>query len=210
MANIKITDLAELAATPADADILEIVDDVAGTATSKKITAANLRADIIVADTIWDAAGDTIYGTGANTAAKLAAGAANLKYFMDADGTAPEWASGVSMITFSRDMADSTGDVAYTAAGFKPSSIEVFCVIDASDAASWGKALSTIEYSIVSNRGGLTGIFERTSRVVYIYEDIAKAQNALVKSMDVDGCTFTWTKAGLPTSIITGFILFRR
>ena len=43
MANIKITELPELAATPDDADILEIVDDVAGTPTSKKITAGNLR-----------------------------------------------------------------------------------------------------------------------------------------------------------------------
>ena len=43
MANVKITDLPELAATPDDADILEIVDDVAGTPTSKKITAGNVR-----------------------------------------------------------------------------------------------------------------------------------------------------------------------
>ena len=43
MSNIKITELPELAATPADADILEIVDDVGVTPTSKKITARNLR-----------------------------------------------------------------------------------------------------------------------------------------------------------------------
>jgi hypothetical protein len=43
VANKKITDLTALSATPADADILEIVDDVAGTPTSKKITAGNLR-----------------------------------------------------------------------------------------------------------------------------------------------------------------------
>ena len=44
MADIKITAYPELAATPDDADILEIVDDVAGTPTSKKITVANLKA----------------------------------------------------------------------------------------------------------------------------------------------------------------------
>jgi len=43
MANKKITDLAELT-TPAAADLLEIVDDVVGTPTSKKITWANLFA----------------------------------------------------------------------------------------------------------------------------------------------------------------------
>lgn len=41
MAEVKITDLVELNATPDDADLLEIVD-VGGTPTSKKITVANL------------------------------------------------------------------------------------------------------------------------------------------------------------------------
>ena len=41
MSNKKITDLDALT-TPAAADLLEIVDDVGGTATSKKITWANL------------------------------------------------------------------------------------------------------------------------------------------------------------------------
>ena len=41
MSNKKITDLVELT-TPATADLLEIVDDVAGETTSKKITIANL------------------------------------------------------------------------------------------------------------------------------------------------------------------------
>ncbi len=43
MAEIKITEYVELAATPDDADIIEIVDDVAGTPTSKKITVEHLR-----------------------------------------------------------------------------------------------------------------------------------------------------------------------
>ena len=47
----------------------------------------------IATDTIWDAAGDTVYGTGANTAAKLAAGAAGALYGMNAGQTAPEYKS---------------------------------------------------------------------------------------------------------------------
>ena len=46
MANVKISDLAELAATPDNADLLEIVD-MAPTPTSKKITAGNLRAGLL-------------------------------------------------------------------------------------------------------------------------------------------------------------------
>ena len=41
MANKKITELTELT-TPAGADILAIVDDIAGTATTKKVTVTNL------------------------------------------------------------------------------------------------------------------------------------------------------------------------
>ena len=44
MADQKITQLTELAATPDDADILAVVDDVAGTPVTKKITVANLLA----------------------------------------------------------------------------------------------------------------------------------------------------------------------
>jgi len=47
MANIKITELAELDATPDGADVLEIVDDVAGTPTSKFITMLNMRGGMI-------------------------------------------------------------------------------------------------------------------------------------------------------------------
>jgi hypothetical protein len=41
MANVKITELTALTSV-VDADVLEIVDDVAGTPTSKKVTVANL------------------------------------------------------------------------------------------------------------------------------------------------------------------------
>jgi len=46
MADQKITGLTELAATPDDADIIAIVDDVAGTPVTKKITIANLLGNI--------------------------------------------------------------------------------------------------------------------------------------------------------------------
>ena len=46
MANVKITGLPALGAAPADADVMEIVDDVAGTPTSKKVTVAELLTNI--------------------------------------------------------------------------------------------------------------------------------------------------------------------
>jgi YD repeat-containing protein len=46
----------------------------------------------VSSDTIWDAAGDTIYGTGANTAARLPIGTAGQVLTVNAGATAPEWA----------------------------------------------------------------------------------------------------------------------
>ena len=43
MSNIKITELPELAATPDDADVFEIVTDVAGTPTSRQVSSGNAR-----------------------------------------------------------------------------------------------------------------------------------------------------------------------
>jgi len=48
----------------------------------------------VATDTIWDAAGDIIYGTGSNTGARLAKGTATQVLTMNAGATAPEWATG--------------------------------------------------------------------------------------------------------------------
>jgi len=48
MGDFKISELDALAATPDDADILAIVDDVVGTPITKKITVANLKSSVTV------------------------------------------------------------------------------------------------------------------------------------------------------------------
>ena len=48
MSDARITALDALGATPNDADILAIVDDVAGTATTKKVTVSNLLGGVVV------------------------------------------------------------------------------------------------------------------------------------------------------------------
>jgi hypothetical protein len=47
----------------------------------------------VATDAIWDAAGDTVYGTGANTGARLAKGTAYQLYMINSGATAPEWTS---------------------------------------------------------------------------------------------------------------------
>jgi hypothetical protein len=55
--------------------------------------ADNAGGATLATDTLWDAAGDTVYGTGSNTAAKLNKGTAYQVYMMNSGATAPAWTS---------------------------------------------------------------------------------------------------------------------
>ena len=67
MANKKITELTELT-TPAGADILAIVDDVAGTATTKKVSVTNLMGQASASNlSSYDFADNSIEGFSAST-----------------------------------------------------------------------------------------------------------------------------------------------
>ncbi|MBP7610883.1 MAG: hypothetical protein KA760_15410, partial [Steroidobacteraceae bacterium] len=74
----------------------------------------NASGGSVATDTIWDAAGDTVYGTGANVSARLAKGTALQIYRMNAGATAPEWAtlpaSGATDSTAAAILALTTGD----------------------------------------------------------------------------------------------------
>ena len=155
---------------------------------------------IIATDTIWDAAGDTIYGTGANTAAKLAAGAANDKYFMDAAGTAPEWAGGLKIGTFTRDLTTATGDVAYSGVGFKPTILVFIAGVIEVSTMSIGIDDGTNSYSVYDNYYNANNTWSiLTTHPIAIIPAAGISQAAVVKTLDADGFTLTWTKAGLPT-----------
>ena len=67
--------------------------------------------------------GDIPYASANLTPNKLAKGAANLKLFMNAGATAPEWAAGIKIGEFTRSIAAASGDVGYTGVGFKPSAV---------------------------------------------------------------------------------------
>lgn len=86
MADQKISDLAALTGANVATDDFTVVVDksdttMAATGTDKQITADELRKalarlGIVSADSIWDAAGDVLIGTGADTGARLAIGSA--------------------------------------------------------------------------------------------------------------------------------------
>lgn len=75
--------------------------------TGGTITWEAAGAGAVATDTIWDAAGDLVYGTGANTGARLAIGTANKLLQVNAGATAPEWTDTVSIAT----MTATTGNI---------------------------------------------------------------------------------------------------
>ena len=163
---------------------------------------------IIATDTIWDAAGDTVYGTGANTAAKLAAGAANLKQFMNATGTAPEWAGGIKLGTFTIDTATATGSQAISGVGFKPSHIILLMDIAGTKEFSVGFDDGTNHYSVNDNSASTANTYgTQVDWSMILYQSEGVNYLGLVSVLGADGFTVSWTKNGAKTGTATIFYL---
>jgi hypothetical protein len=139
-----------------------------------------------------------------------ALGTANYKQFMNAAGTAPEWAKGIYIGTFSRTLTDAGAptDVAYTGVGFKGSLLRIF----GSKSGSFSGTVSGMsdgtkqycEYQYTDE-----GIYVSTTYCA-LASDMAGNQTAVLKSFDSDGFTLTWTKSSSPTGTATFiYIVYR-
>lgn len=153
-------------------------------------------------------AGDLMYATAAQTVARLALGAANLKLFVNAGATAPEWAAGVKAITATRVHNAVAGDVAYTGAGFKPSS-GIFLAMKAAgdNYGSIGFAESSIIDVCFWFFGGNS--YSGTTKAIYIDTGTGAAASMDLKTWDADGFTGTWTQGG-DTDTIQIYALLKR
>ena len=160
-----------------------------------------------------DADGDMYYRA-SSVLARLAKGAANLKMFMNAAATAPEWAAGIKFLTFTRDMTAATGDVGYTGVGFLPKGILIIAGLDGGKGFSVGVAdgVGSVQgamrddYVTSAGNWACTG----TSAIAHILSATGAQQAAAVKSLDADGFTLTWTKTGLPTGTAYCYALLIR
>ena len=152
-------------------------------------------------------AGDLMYATAAQTVARLAV-TANGKLFGNAGGTAPEYATGLYVKTFTRDMTAGSGDVAYTTVGFKPAAA-VF--IFEHDTYGFGVGLDDGTRRSVVLVYNTSAPGATTNYCMHMLDSTGlKTQSAIVKTWDADGFTLTWTKANDPTGTLNcAAILFR-
>lgn len=86
-----------------------------------------------------------------------------------------------------------TGDVAYTGVGFKPSALYVIGG-DNSNAGTLGFGNVSDQEMVVKTRAGV--VYFAHDSVAAMDDDGVNYQVAAIKSLDTDGFTLTWTKAG--------------
>jgi hypothetical protein len=137
-------------------------------------------------------------------------GAANLKLFVNAAGTLGEWASGIKIGTFTRDLAAVAGDVAYTGIGFRPS--VVIFISGSVQGHGVGFDDGTNHYcGVVVGLGAASDFTAQTTKSIWGSDNWGTTNvRGFIASMDADGFTITYTKAGNPTGDLYVFYLALR
>jgi len=140
--------------------------------------------------------------TGLPLATGIVPGAANLKAFVNAAGTAPEWANGIKLGTFSRAIDAADGDVSYTGVGFKPSLVLFFGGTAATIAATFlGGSNGTNHYSL-NNYPTAGQVYIASAYCIFLSTPTSSDYEvANLKTLDSDGFTLTWIKGGNPSAI---------
>jgi hypothetical protein len=144
--------------------------------------------------------GSLITGTGTDAFSVLAKGTANQILRMNTGATAPEWATNITNLkvgSFTRDLEAASGDVAYTSVGFKPKVVIFLCVYN-----SWGIGFDdgTTHECVWTFAGG--NYVPLTYSIIMVYAG-GMYQTALIKSLDADGFTLSWTRVSTPVGVTT-------
>ena len=174
-------------------------DNIIANATPASIGAQTLDATLTALAALTLSQGCLITATAADAPLVLAKGAANTHLMTNAGATAPEFAVPYKIGTFTRamDAAGAPTDVAYTSVGFKPSVVVFLSALD-TKSMSVGLSNATLNYSVTSITS--TSYGGSAAACIAIYEDGSKNQTAIVKTLDADGFTLTWTKGSTPAS----------
>jgi hypothetical protein len=121
------------------------------------------------------------------------------------------------VITATRDVTASSGSVAYTGVGFKPTRLRIMAFRNAVGIGGGANNSEGFSDSSLTQAARAfaadTGVVMSATGVIVIYSDVATAnsQNAAVASYDSDGFTLSWTKTGsLSAATLNLYILAER
>ena len=148
--------------------------------------------------------------TGLPVATGIVAGTADFKLFTNAAGTAPEWASGYKIGTFTRDVSTASGDQVIDAVGFKPSDLEFFACISDTLTFSIGFDDGTNHYSIRYKGAAANAFTYDSTNSLWLQIDGTHYCTGIIKTLDADGFTITWTKTNSPTGTATIYYRAKR
>ena len=177
-----------------------------------KLGTSNFDAQIAAWQTLMEAIvqGDTIYGSAAETLARLAKGSANFKKFMNEAGTLPEWAQGVKTGVETHTISGANMNVTVNV-GFRPSIIITIGALVGAGA--------PFLVSIWSISGGIKSIYYRdydgyvslsVSEVGYLYDFSGAYGIYYLTSITATGWTYTSTKTGSPVGTTSlGYLAIR-
>lgn len=115
----------------------------------------------------------------------------------------------VKVGTITRDMDAVSGDVSYTGVGFTPGLVFFTAAVQTTSISFGFGDATTSTFSRGWNAGGGSILFTGGSGAcVHLYESSILGQDAVVKSLDSDGFTLTWSKSGSPTpaTITIGYV----
>jgi len=151
---------------------------------------------------------DLPYATAAGVWTRLAKGTGGQFLKMNSGATAPEWGAASfssKLLNHSRLGADASGDVAYTSYGFLPKALIIFAVISANPYFSLGFGDENLaEMCLISPSANY---YLSTTSIINPYNSAGNSQVAVLKTLDADGFTLTWTKNGTGGSDITFIVL---
>jgi len=135
-------------------------------------------------------------------------GAANYKQFMNAAGTAPEWASGIKIGTFTKDTAIADNGTAITGVGFKPSHVIFLALISGTSQLSIGFDDGTTHYCLYNYYSTTPGAWAVTAgSSMYLSQTDVITWVASITALGADGFTYTWVKTGAKTGTVTVYFM---
>ena len=101
-----------------------------------------------------------------------------------------------AILTLTRDMTASSGDVAYTGAGFQPRQVMFFAAVSGIPTASWGDDDGTD--TKCTNQLSTGNMSSNASASIDLENNAGESQTAIIKTLGSDGFTLTWTKTNTP------------